>query len=90
MPGSDPEMNVGQKTGRDERKNESESEKVKTQRETEREMGWMHSFSHVGVSSFFFLFFFSISLYGNSVEAGPDLNIKQNRQTGSNKHHKSD
>lgn len=39
---------------------------------------------------FLFLFFFSISLYGNSVEAGPDLNIKQNRQTGSNKHHKSD
>lgn len=89
MPGSDPEMNVGQKTGRDERKNESESEKGEdSARERERWAGCTLSATlefHLSFS-----FFFSISLYGNSVEAGPDLNIKQNRQTGSNKHHKSD
>lgn len=89
MPGSDPEMNVGQKTGRDERKNESESEKVKTQRERQRD-GLDALFQPRWSFIFLFPFFFSISLYGNSVEAGPDLNIKQNRQTGSNKHHKSD
>lgn len=57
MPGSDPEMNVGQKTGRDERKNESESEKVKTQRERQRD-GLDALFQPRWSFIFLFLFFF--------------------------------